>query len=137
MSTELKRDWKGNYKTKGRLPSKRARHQDVGENKNVAPYKKFNVVEKGHGPHPGEKQNKGSGRELLQCWICGKDHHKKDCLLYHGGRYHIYISQEAHIVGDVGHSIPQIYASFDNKQEYHQTSIIEMEGNISIQLFLF
>jgi len=31
---------------------------------------------------------------------------------------------------DVGQSIPCIFAAVDNRQEEHQTSIIEMEGNL-------
>lgn len=52
----------------------------------MAPYKKFNVADKGHGSHPGEKQSKGNGREPLQCWIFGRDHCKKVCPLYKGER---------------------------------------------------
>lgn len=37
-----------NDKTKEKWPSKRARPQDAGDKENVAPYKKFNAVEKGH-----------------------------------------------------------------------------------------
>jgi len=45
--------------------SKKVRPHDAGEKENVSPYKKFNVVEKGHGHQLGEKQNKDSGREPL------------------------------------------------------------------------
>jgi len=34
------------------------------------------------------------------------------------------------IVGDVGHSIPRIYADVYNKQEDHKESIIEIEGKL-------
>jgi len=61
----------------------------------VAPYKKFNTTKKGHGSHLGEKLNKDSGREPLQCWICGKDHCKKDSPLYQSEKDHIYSAQEA------------------------------------------
>ena len=77
-----KHDWKGNENDKGEWPQQRGRPQDVGEKENVVNYKKFNATEKGHGPQPGEKQNEGSGRESLQCWICDKGHHKKDFPLY-------------------------------------------------------
>ena len=57
--------------------------------------KKFNTAEKGH----GEKQARGGGREPLQCWICGKDHRKRDCPQYHnGGISQIYSAQEVHTV---------------------------------------
>jgi len=88
------------------------------------------VVEKGHKPHPGGKHNKGSGREQLQCWICGKYHHKKDCPLYQGGRTHIYSVEEVQTIGDVGKSISWIYETLDNKQVDYQTSIIDVERNL-------
>jgi len=40
-------------------------------------------------------------------------------MLYHGGRPWIYSAQEAQTVGNVGKSIPRIYAEFDNKQVDH------------------
>jgi len=39
-----------------------------------------------------------------------------------------------HIVGDVFHSIPWTYASMDNKNVYHHASIIEMDGNLCVQV---
>lgn len=56
-----KHELKGNDKVKGKWPPKWGRPQDAVEKENVVPYNKFNVVEKGHGPQPGEKQNKGDG----------------------------------------------------------------------------
>jgi hypothetical protein len=38
------------------------------------------------------------------------------------------------MVDDVGRSIPQIYAALDNRQAYHQASVVEMEGMISNHL---
>ena len=128
---EPKHDFKINEKAKGKWPPKRGRPQDASEKYNAVPYKRFNTAKKGH----GEQQTRGSGREPLQCWICGKDHRKRDCLKYwSGGRPHIYNSQEVHIVGDVGHSIPWIYAVVDNRQAYYQASIIEMDSKICDQV---
>jgi len=59
-----------------------------------------------------------------------KDHRKRDYLLYQVGIPHIYNAQEAQIVGNVGPSIPQIYAAFDKNHVDHQTYIIEMEGKL-------
>jgi len=39
-----------------------------------------------------------------------------------------------HIVGDVGHRIPRIYATMDNKQVDHHASIIEMDGMLCDQV---
>ena len=37
-------------------------------------------------------------------------------------------------MGDVGHSIPRIYASLENGQANHPASIIEMDGNLCDQV---
>jgi len=52
---------KGNEKVKGKWPPNRGRPKDVGEKENVIPYKKFNIVEKGH----GNKHIMGDGRAPL------------------------------------------------------------------------
>ena len=78
---------KGNEKVKGKWLAKRGRPQDASEKENIVPYKRFNTIEKRH----GERQARCGGREPLECWICGKDRCKRDCLLYQsGGRPHIY-----------------------------------------------
>jgi len=79
---EPKHDLKGNEKVKGKWPPKQGRLQGAREKENLVPYKKFNTVEKGH----GEQQTRGDGRELLRCWIRGKDHCKRECPQYQGGR---------------------------------------------------
>lgn len=58
---EPKCDMKGNEKVKGKWPPNRGRPKDVGEKENVIPYKKFNIVEKGH----GNKHIMGDGRAPL------------------------------------------------------------------------
>ena len=40
--------------TIGKWPQKQENSQDAGEKKIVAPYKKFNTIAKGDGPHPRE-----------------------------------------------------------------------------------
>ena len=65
-----KHDLKRIKNAKGKWTLKRGRPQDESGKDNAFPYKGFNTVEKGH----GEQQASGSGREPLQCWICGKDH---------------------------------------------------------------
>lgn len=79
-----KHDLKINEKAKGKWPPKRGRHeQDASEKENAISYKRFNTSKKGH----VEQQARGGGREPLLCWICGKDHNKRDWLQYHiGGR---------------------------------------------------
>ena len=46
----------------------------------------------------------------------------------------IYSAQEAQTIGEVGQSIPRIYAALDNIQADHQASIIEMEGKLCDQV---
>eukprot|EP00253_Pinus_taeda_P027395 PITA_27395 len=95
---------------------------------------KGNEKAKGKWP-PKEQQGRCGGRGPLQCWICGKDNHKRDCPdCQSGGRPKIYSAQEAHTVNDVGHNIPRIYAVVDNRQANHQASIIEMDGKLCDQV---
>ena len=58
----------------------------------------------------------------------------RDCPQNQGGRPQIYSAQEAQNVGDVGQSIPHIYAALDNKQAEHQASIIQMDGKLCDQV---
>lgn len=75
---ESTRDWKGNEKTKGKWAKKKERLQDASDKEIVASYKKFNVVDKGHGFQP-EELNKGNGKKPLRCWNCGGEHHHSEC----------------------------------------------------------
>jgi len=52
---------------------------------------------------------------------------------HQGGRPKIYSVQEAQTIGDVGQSIPHIYATMENEQEKHQESIIEMDCKLCDQ----
>ena len=114
---ESKHELKRNKKGKGKWPPKQGIPQYLSEKEIAVPYKRFNTDEKGH----GEKQARGSGMELLECWICGKDHHKRDCSQYQsGGRPHIYSYHEAHIMGDASDNIPHIYGVVDSRRVEHQ-----------------
>jgi len=113
---------------------KRTRPQDVGEKENFVPYKKFNVVGQGHGSQPGGKKKKCEGKGQLQCWICGKEHFRKDFTSHHGGSPEIYNDQEVQTIGDVGQSIPWMYATLDNRQLDQYASIIEMYGKLCDQV---
>eukprot|EP00253_Pinus_taeda_P033918 PITA_33918 len=65
----------------------------------------------------------------------GNGHQREEDLkMQSGGRCQIYIAQEAHTVGDVGHSIPRIYADVDNMQVDHQASIIEIDDKLCDQI---
>jgi hypothetical protein len=46
----------------------------------------------------------------------------------------VYNIQDATTFNDVARSMPQIYAALDNRQYYHQASMVGMEGMISNHL---
>lgn len=45
--SEIKPDWKGNAKNKGKLDKKQVIPQDSGNNENVSPSKNFNALDRG------------------------------------------------------------------------------------------
>ena len=73
---ESKKGWKQNNNTKGKWPPKREKPLDSSEKENVSPYKKFNAVEKEHGPQLGEQHNRDDGMGQFHYWICGNDYCK-------------------------------------------------------------
>lgn len=128
---EYQQGWKGKDKGKGKWKLKRTKPHNPKEKENVAPYKKFNVARQVHG---SQQQNIGDGIGQLECCTCGKEHLKRDCLQNQGVRPHIYSAQEAQKVGDIGQSIPWIYAALDNKQAEHQATVIEMDSKLCDQV---
>jgi hypothetical protein len=70
-------------------------------------------------------------REPLKCWGCGEEHLLRDCPHRKNKNRRVYNIQEATIVNDVARSTPQIYATLDNRQVYHQYSVVEMGGMIT------
>lgn len=58
-----------------------------------------------------------------------------DFLENQGGGNHIGSVQEVKMGGDVGQSIPQIYASLDNREVENQETIIEKYYKLSDQVF--
>jgi len=49
-------------------------------------------------------------------------------------RPHIYSAHDTQHLGDVGQSVPRIYATLDDKHVGHQASIIDMDGKLCDQL---
>jgi hypothetical protein len=84
------------------------------------------------GSVPGKTDDKR--REPLKCWGCREEHLLRDCPHRQQDNRSIYNIQEATTVNDVARSMPQIYASLDNRQDDHQASVVEMEGMISNHL---
>jgi hypothetical protein len=76
---------------------------------------------------------KGQENNYVQCWGCGGNHLYKDCP-HKGERMRtIHNIQEAETVGDMGGSMPRIYATLDNKHAEYQSPMIEVEGKIDNQ----
>jgi hypothetical protein len=58
----------------------------------------------------------------------------RDCRHRQQNNRRVYNIQEATIVNDVASNMPQIYVALDNRQAYHQASVVEMEGMITNHL---
>ena len=67
----------------------------------------------------------------IQCWGCKGDHRFRDCP--HKGEKGrvVHNVQQAETIEDMGRYVPSIYASLDNKKEYYQSHMIEVEGMIN------
>ena len=96
-------------------------------------HKNFNAVDRGDGSQPKE-QDKADGGKPLRCCTYGGGHHRIDCPQNQGGLSQIYSAQEAYTVGDISHSIHEIYGMVDNRQVYHYKSIIKVEGKLCNQV---
>jgi len=59
--------------------------QDIGNKENTTLHKKLNAYDKGKG-FQFEDHNKDGGWKPIQCWTCGKDHHRRDFPQHQGGR---------------------------------------------------
>ena len=67
----------------------------------------------------------------IKCWRFGGDHYLSSCPERKNKDARFYNLKEASIVGNVSRNIPHIYASLENLQEDHQSSMIEIEGKIN------
>jgi len=95
------------------METKKNKALECRRERNVAPQKKFNAARQGHG---SQQEHKGDGTRWLECWTYHKEHLNINYPQNKGGRPKIYIAQEAYTIGDVGQSVPRIYATLDNKQ---------------------
>ena len=78
-------------------------------------------------------------REPLQCWGCGGDHMLRNFPLRNGNVNQVHNIQGTKIMGQVERTIPRIYAALEGHQEYHQSTVVEVEGKIveqSISIFI-
>ena len=54
----------------------------------------------------------------------------RNCLHHNGNVSQVHNIQESEIVGQVSRTIPIIYATLEDRQEDHQSTVVEVEGNI-------
>jgi hypothetical protein len=71
---------------------------------------------------------------MLGMW---KPHLLRNCPYINYTNKTIQNIQEASTIGDIGKSIHRINASLDGRQEYHQSTIVEIEGKIHEIKFYF
>ena len=57
----------------------------------------------------------------------------RSCPLENESARPAYKIQEAEIVGQVARAIPRIYAALEDRQEDHQSAVVEVTGNIAEQ----
>jgi hypothetical protein len=95
------------------------------------------VYQKNFPSHNGNKpfvsaprKSENTKREPLKCWGCGEEHLLRDFPHRQQDKRRVYNIQEATTFNDVARSMPQIYASLDNRQANHQASVVEIEGII-------
>ena len=60
---------------------------------------------------------------------------RRNCPLENEGARLAYNIHEAEIVGQVARAVPRIYAALEDRQEYHQSTMVEVAGKIIQQYF--
>ena len=55
---------------------------------------------------------------------------RRNCPLEDGNENPAYNIQEAEIVGQVARDVPRIYAALEDRQEDHQSTVVEVAGKI-------
>ena len=70
-------------------------------------------------------------REPLQCWGCGGYHMLRNCLHQNGNVSQVHNIQKVETLVQVVRTIPRIYATLEDCQEDHQSTMVEVEGNIA------
>ena len=69
-------------------------------------------------------------KESVKCRECQGLHYAKYCPKGKGNFSNVHTIQEEEIVGDVANEMPRINAALENRQDYHQTSMVEVQGMI-------
>ena len=87
-------------------------------------------MEKPKEPH----QNKGP----LKCWKCEGSHLRRYFPLENESTIPAYNIHGEETMGQVARVVPRIYAALEDRQAYHQSTVVEVAGNIveqSVSIF--
>ena len=76
-------------------------------------------------------------REPLQCWGGGGNHVCRNCTYYNGNVCQVHNIQGAKTMGQVARTIPRIYATLEDLQEDHQSTVVKLKVRLLSNLFLF
>ena len=74
-------------------------------------------------------------REPLQYWGCREDHMLRKFPHRNGSAKHVHNIQEVETMIQVVRIVPKIYAALEDRQENHQSNVVEVEGKIIKQSF--
>ena len=69
----------------------------------------------------------------MKCWGHGEEHLLSNCPHKHENARTLHNAQDATTIIVVVRSIPRIYASLEDRQTDHQSSMVEVEGKIAKQ----
>ena len=73
----------------------------------------------------------------LKCWGCGGPHLRRNCPLEYGNEGQVPSTQEAETVCQDTWIILKICAVLEDHQEGHNSTVVEVEGEIAGQIVLF
>ena len=66
----------------------------------------------------------------LKCWKCEGPHLRRYCPLENESARPTYNIHGAEIVGQVARAVPIIYVALEDRQAYHQSTVVEVVGKI-------
>ena len=73
---------------------------------------------------------KENPRKPLKCWGCGGPHLRINCPLENGNEGQVHNTQEAETVGQEAGIIPKLCATLEYHQAGHNSTVVEVEGEI-------
>ena len=78
----------------------------------------------------GKPKDPPHNKGPLKCRKCEGPHLRRYCPLENENARPTYNVQEAEIVGQVARSFPRIYAALEDCQEDHESTVVDVAGNI-------